>query len=127
MGTLRRPQVGQSASYRLKTQECHGEQVLGAYRIARTARFAERTLTFISGFLSERPSASPVVQGAVNAALESLGRGLALELSPVRVNSVSPGFIDTPLWAKMEDAYRQGMFERVANNLPAKTIGLSSS
>jgi NAD(P)-dependent dehydrogenase (short-subunit alcohol dehydrogenase family) len=96
----------------------------GAYRVARAARFSERgSLTFISGFLSERPSASSVLQGAINAALESLGRGLALELSPVRVNSVSPGLIDTPLWSKMEDESRKSMFERVAASLPAKTIG----
>lgn len=96
----------------------------GAYRVARAARLSERgSLTFISGFLSERPSASSVLQGAINAALESLGRGLALELSPVRVNSVSPGLIDTPLWSKMEDESRKSMFERVAASLPAKTIG----
>ncbi|MEV4610654.1 SDR family oxidoreductase [Neorhizobium sp. LMR1-1-1.1] len=96
----------------------------GAYRIARVAKFNERgSLTLISGFLSERPSASSVLQGAINAALESLGRGLALELSPIRVNSVSPGLIDTPLWSKMEDESRKSMFERVAASLPAKTIG----
>ncbi|TDK31847.1 SDR family oxidoreductase [Rhizobium deserti] len=96
----------------------------GAYRIARAARISERgSLTLISGFLSERPSASSVLQGAINAALESLGRGLALELSPIRVNSVSPGLIDTPLWSKMEDDSRKSMFERVAASLPAKTIG----
>lgn len=99
----------------------------GAYRVARAARFSERgSLTLISGFLSERPSASSVLQGAINAALESLGRGLALELSPVRVNSVSPGLIDTPLWSKMEDDSRKAMFERVAASLPAKTIGQPS-
>lgn len=99
----------------------------GAYRIARVARFAERgSLTLISGFLSERPSGSSVLQGAINAALESLGRGLALELSPVRVNAVSPGLIDTPLWAKMEEADRNAMFARVAASLPAKTIGQPS-
>jgi NAD(P)-dependent dehydrogenase (short-subunit alcohol dehydrogenase family) len=96
----------------------------GAYNIARAARFTDRgSLTFISGFLSERPSASSVLQGAINAALESLARGLALELSPVRVNAVSPGLIDTPLWSKMDETSKGAMFERVAGSLPAKTIG----
>ncbi|TDK29864.1 SDR family oxidoreductase [Rhizobium deserti] len=96
----------------------------GAYRVARTARIAERgSLTFISGFLSERPSASSVLQGAINAALEALARGLALEFSPVRVNTVSPGLIDTPLWSKMADDAKAAMFSRVSENLPAKTIG----
>lgn len=99
----------------------------GAYRVARTARFADRgSLTLISGFLSERPSATSVLQGAINAALEALARGLALELSPVRVNTVSPGVIDTPLWSKMDEDARRAMFSRTAGNLPAKTVGQPS-
>ena len=51
----------------------------GAYRIARAAKVAHGgSITFVSGFLSRRPSASSVLQGAINAALEALGRGLAL-------------------------------------------------
>lgn len=96
----------------------------GAYRIARAARFSQRgSLTFISGFLSVRPSATSVLQGAINAALEALARGLALELSPVRVNAISPGLIDTPLWSKMDDGVRQSMFEKAAQNLPARVVG----
>jgi NAD(P)-dependent dehydrogenase (short-subunit alcohol dehydrogenase family) len=96
----------------------------GAYRIARAARFSHRgSLTFISGFLSIRPSATSVLQGAINAALEALARGLALELSPVRVNAISPGLIDTPLWSKMDDGARQSMFEKAAQNLPARVVG----
>ncbi len=96
----------------------------GAYRIARAARFNERgTLTFISGVLATRPSAASVLQGAINAALEGLARGLALELSPVRVNTVSPGLIDTPLWTRMEQEAREAMFARVGKSLPAQVIG----
>jgi NAD(P)-dependent dehydrogenase (short-subunit alcohol dehydrogenase family) len=97
----------------------------GAYRVARFARINERgTLTLISGFLSVRPG-SWVLQGAINAALESLGRGLALELAPlkIRVNTVSPGMIDTPLWGRVEDPARLAMFEKAAETLPARTAG----
>ncbi|TCL72251.1 NAD(P)-dependent dehydrogenase (short-subunit alcohol dehydrogenase family) [Rhizobium sp. BK251] len=96
----------------------------GAYRIARHAKFEERgSLTFISGFLAVRPSASSVLQGAINAAVESLARGLALELAPVRVNTVSPGLIDTPLWGKMSEDARSAMFTRASASLPARTVG----
>jgi NAD(P)-dependent dehydrogenase (short-subunit alcohol dehydrogenase family) len=99
----------------------------GAYRIARAARITERgSLTLISGTFSERPSATSVLQGAINAALEGLARGLALELSPIRVNTVSPGLIDTPIWSGMDDAARKAWFARVAGSLPAKTIGQPS-
>jgi NAD(P)-dependent dehydrogenase (short-subunit alcohol dehydrogenase family) len=96
----------------------------GAYRVARAAKIAEGgSLTFVSGFLAVRPSRTSVLQGAINAALESLARGLALELSPVRVNTVSPGLIATPLWSKLSDEARDVMFEGAANRLPAKRVG----
>jgi hypothetical protein len=47
----------------------------GAYRVARIAKIKDGgSLTFVSGFLSVRPSASSVLQGAINAALEALAR-----------------------------------------------------
>ncbi|MEH3118846.1 MAG: SDR family oxidoreductase [Methylorubrum populi] len=96
----------------------------GAYRIARSAKIRDGgSLTFVSGFLSTRPSATSVLQGAINAALEALARGLALERAPVRVNTVSPGLIDTPLYAGMRSEDRQAMFARAAGRLPAGRVG----
>lgn len=97
----------------------------GAYRVARAVRINERgSLVFVSGFLSVRPG-NWVLQGAINAALESLGRGLALELAPgrVRVNTVSPGMIATPLWSGLDAAAREAMFDKAAETLPARTMG----
>jgi NAD(P)-dependent dehydrogenase (short-subunit alcohol dehydrogenase family) len=96
----------------------------GAYHVARAARLTERgSLTLVSGYLADRPAAGAALQGAINAALESLARGLALELSPARVNAVSPGMIDTPLWAGMDEASRQAMYAGVAASVPAKVMG----
>jgi NAD(P)-dependent dehydrogenase (short-subunit alcohol dehydrogenase family) len=96
----------------------------GAYRVARAARITDGgSITLVSGFLADRPSAASVLQGAINAALEALARGLALERAPVRVNAVSPGLIDTPLHAGMAAADRKAMFDRVSARLPAARIG----
>jgi NAD(P)-dependent dehydrogenase (short-subunit alcohol dehydrogenase family) len=96
----------------------------GAYRVARAVKIATGgSLTLVSGFLAARPSKTSVLQGAINAALESLGRGLALELSPVRVNTVSPGMVATPMWSGMSDEVRAAKFEAVAARLPAQRIG----
>jgi NAD(P)-dependent dehydrogenase (short-subunit alcohol dehydrogenase family) len=68
-------------------------------------------------------SATSVLQGAINAALESLARGLALELAPVRVNAVSPGLIETPIWSHLPAEERKALFEGAASKLPVRRIG----
>jgi NAD(P)-dependent dehydrogenase (short-subunit alcohol dehydrogenase family) len=96
----------------------------GAYHVARSARLnTSGSLTLVSGFLSVRPSAGAVLQGAINAGLEALARGLALELAPVRVNAVSPGMTATPLWDGLDASRRLAMFDKAANHLPAGRVG----
>ncbi|GEM_PF-74571 len=41
--------------------------------------------------------------GSLNAAVEGLVAPLAAELAPVRVNAVSPGYVDTPWWSMLDD------------------------
>ena len=59
-----------------------------AYRPAEAAKLNDGdSLTFISGFGSHRPIPKAILQGALNAAIEGLVRGLALELAPLRGNA----------------------------------------
>ena len=96
----------------------------GAWRCARAAEIrAGGSLTLVSGFLSIRPRLNSAIVGAANGALESLARGLALELAPVRVNCVSPGIIDTPIRAAMPEAARRDMLAKAAAALPIGRVG----
>ena len=96
----------------------------GAWRVARAADIrAGGSLTLVSGYLSVRPRPGAAIVGAVNGALESLTRGLALELAPVRVNAVSPGTIDTPIRATMPEAARREMLTKTAAALPVGRVG----
>ncbi|WP_322013870.1 SDR family oxidoreductase [Paraburkholderia sp. J12] len=96
----------------------------GAYFVARAAKIPRHgSLTLVSGILSTRPRPATGLQSAINAALESLGRGLALELAPVRVNTVSPGIIATPLWDAMDPAEREAMYARQTHRLPVGRVG----
>jgi NAD(P)-dependent dehydrogenase (short-subunit alcohol dehydrogenase family) len=61
--------------------------------------------------------------GAINAALESLVQGLALELKPVRTNAVSPALVDTEMWHGMADDARRNMLSTMADKYPAGCIG----
>ena len=94
------------------------------YRIARFAKIApDGSLTLTSGVRSQRPNASGMLQSAINSAVEGLGRGLSVELAPVRVNVISPGIIETPLFGAMPAPDREAMFERMRKELPVRRLG----
>lgn len=96
----------------------------GAYRVAAHARIIEGgSLTLISGAYAVRPAKGHVLAACVNTAVEGLARALALEFAPTRVNCVSPGLVDTPLWAAMGEERKQAFFEQAASVLPARYVG----
>lgn len=80
-------------------------------------------IALFSGFVSHKPQKNLVVMASVNSAVEGLGRALAIELAPIRVNVVAPGMIDTPRYASMSEHDRQTMFEQLANKLPVGRVG----
>lgn len=51
------------------------------------------SIVLMSGSFSQRPLKGAPAYGACNGAIESLGKALAVELAPIRVNVVSPGTI----------------------------------
>lgn len=96
----------------------------GAYRVARAASVSPGgSLTFVSGFLSVRPKAGAAIQGAINAGIEGLTRGLALELAPIRVNCISPGLIETEMYDTLDGDGRKAMFDGAAERLPVGRVG----
>jgi len=97
----------------------------GAWRVARVAEIRTGgSLTLVTGYLSVRPRPGAAIVGAVNGALESLTRSLALELAPIRVNAVSPGTIDTPIRSSMPEAARRDMLSKTAAALPVGRVGV---
>ena len=97
----------------------------GPYLCAKHARInPEGSITFFSGILSRRPGPNDAVLASVNAAVEALGRALAKDLAPVRVNVISPGMTaGTGAYLKMPEAAREGMFTAIAERLPAGRVG----
>jgi len=73
------------------------------------------TVTLMSGAAGARPPKGAAAYAACNSAIEALGRGLAVELAPIRVNSVSPGTIDGALWQKRPAEVRRAAFEFYSN------------
>ncbi|MGA4634893.1 SDR family oxidoreductase [Pseudomonas solani] len=85
------------------------------------------SITFISGMLSERPNAhGTAVLAAASAAMEALARGLALELAPIRVNTLSPGPIDTPIFSKALGDGRDAFVASLEQTLPLHRLGTAT-
>ena len=99
----------------------------GAYRVARYAAShlaKDGSITFFSGAASQRGTPGLAVGSAINAAIEALGRSLAVELAPIRVNTVAPGLIATPVWdGLMPNEQKDAFFKEAAAKLPVKRIG----
>jgi NAD(P)-dependent dehydrogenase (short-subunit alcohol dehydrogenase family) len=94
---------------------------LAKHGIARLA--AKGSITFTSGIAAYRPAARGSVVAGVNGALESLAYALAIELAPIRVNVVSPGWVDTPIWKQVAGDEARAKLDAMAQKLPVGRIG----
>lgn len=92
----------------------------GYAKVARLgARHVKKTgsLSFVSGAPARRFRPNAGALSCVGGAVENLVRCLAVELSPVRVNVVSPGIIDTALFDWMGDQKPAQMAAMTAGQL----------
>jgi len=101
-------------------------KLIGAVLLAKhAARFLAPggSMTFTSGINMDRP---PVPGGSVVSAIAGsftyLARALSLELGPTRVNVVSPGWVDTPMFEELAGDAKLSLFEDMAARLPSRKI-----
>lgn len=110
---------------------------LGALRAAFDAKFwghlttiqavlprlaPEGSITLLGAISAHAAMPGTAGLAAINGAVEALVRPLAVELAPVRVNVVSPGFVDTPWWSGMAEDERRAYFAHAAGQLPVRRI-----
>jgi len=82
----------------------------------------EGSVTFVSAISARTGLAGTAGLAALNGAIESLVRPLAVELAPRRVNAVSPGLVDTPWWSGLPADARQAYFDHAAGALPVRHV-----
>jgi NAD(P)-dependent dehydrogenase (short-subunit alcohol dehydrogenase family) len=93
----------------------------GAFTAAKAAHRSIRpsgSIVFTSGVAGARPRSGWSVAASICSAMEGLTRALAVELAPVRVNIVSPGVVNTPLWREMTSEARDALYRAEAQRLP---------
>jgi NAD(P)-dependent dehydrogenase (short-subunit alcohol dehydrogenase family) len=81
------------------------------------------SIVLFAGMWSQRPPAKVSTIAAINGAIEALARALAVELAPIRVNAVSPGLIDTPIYSGMPTAQKEAAFKGFAAAAPVQRVG----
>jgi NAD(P)-dependent dehydrogenase (short-subunit alcohol dehydrogenase family) len=94
----------------------------GQYRLARQATQTVRkdgSIVLTSGIAAARSYMGYSAVSAMNAATEALAKALAIELAPLRVNVVCPGFVDTtpPTEGRLQ------YVKNISPNLPLDRLG----
>ncbi|KAJ5724550.1 hypothetical protein N7493_006278 [Penicillium malachiteum] len=79
------------------------------------------SITLTSGSQSQKPTSW--LPPAIGGAIEGLMKGLAVTLSPIRVNVVSPGFVLTGLIDRLPEEMRNGLIEKSREKSLTKDIG----
>jgi NAD(P)-dependent dehydrogenase (short-subunit alcohol dehydrogenase family) len=112
-----------------QVRQAIGGHVVVALEVARNAVGRMRpggTLLLIGGTGGRRISRDLGIASAATAALPPFTAALALELAPVRVNLIAPGFVDTPLSASLLGDGLEARREELRATLPiGRVVGPS--
>jgi NAD(P)-dependent dehydrogenase (short-subunit alcohol dehydrogenase family) len=81
------------------------------------------SIVLTSGIASARAPKGLTIGASICSAMEGLTRALAVEVAPLRVNIVSPGFVRTPLWSNMPENDREAMYQHAGSTLLVGRVG----
>ena len=102
---------------------------LGTWACARHAAphlLADGSMTFLTGGTGARAKLGLAAVTPTFAAVDSLSQSLALELAPIRVNTIRPGFIDTEFWNDLPAEHVEAIRDKVRETFPARRIGTAA-
>jgi NAD(P)-dependent dehydrogenase (short-subunit alcohol dehydrogenase family) len=83
------------------------------------------SFVLFSGVNAFKVNVSYLGVAITNGAVDFLTPSLAVELAPTRVNTISPGVIDTGAWDSLGEDGKRHYFAHVSDSNPARRIGTS--
>jgi NAD(P)-dependent dehydrogenase (short-subunit alcohol dehydrogenase family) len=84
------------------------------------------SVTFTGGLSTDRPVVGAWATSVATAAAEQLSRALSMELAPIRVNAISPGWTDTPMWDDILGESKQEVFGGVSTQVLVKRLSTAT-
>ncbi|PKV93818.1 NAD(P)-dependent dehydrogenase (short-subunit alcohol dehydrogenase family) [Amycolatopsis echigonensis] len=81
------------------------------------------SIVLTSGIIGVRPTPGAALAASSVGAIEGLARGLAVDLAPVRVNTVRPGPVHTPMWDGLPQPQLDAMVAAFTERTLTKAIG----
>ncbi|WP_066361050.1 SDR family oxidoreductase [Herbidospora mongoliensis] len=102
-------------------------KVIGPVMLAKhfAPRIAEGgSFVLFSGVAAFKPAVGYLGVAITNGAVDFLTRSLALELGPIRVNTISPGVVDTGIWDSLGEDAKSAYFTDLRSRNPARRIGV---
>ena len=100
-------------------------RIWGSFHIVRAAfpkMQPNGSFVFTGGVSTARPVPGAWATAVATAAAEQMARALAVEIAPVRVNAVAPGWTDTPMWDEIFGENKREVFAGVAEKLLTKRL-----
>ncbi|KAL9576343.1 MAG: hypothetical protein Q9203_007761, partial [Teloschistes exilis] len=81
------------------------------------------SITLTTGSVSEKPLPGWTIPASYAGGMHSMMRSLALDLRPLRVNLVSPGFVGTEMWEWMEGGEYEALEEEQRKRTTTGEVG----
>lgn len=95
---------------------------LAAIKYALSQIRHDGSIVLTSGTSARRPSKGWAIPASILGGVEALGRALAVELAPLRVNVVCPGMTITEMWDELPTENRESMYREMAARLPVGRV-----
>jgi NAD(P)-dependent dehydrogenase (short-subunit alcohol dehydrogenase family) len=81
------------------------------------------SVVLTDGMIAHRPRRGAALSSAMAGSIEHLTRALAVDLAPIRVNAVCPGYVRTEIWNTVPEDQREERFRLATERLPIARIG----
>lgn len=92
--------------------------VLRVFSSKRVASFNDSSFVAISSIAGQKPEPGILAYSATKAALNNLIVGAAKELAPIRINGVSPGFLETEMTQSFKNIYTDNFIDDLQKRYP---------